>query len=103
MRIRTTSSFTARGTGVFFFGMWSRNNVRRAAELGARPVIALKSNTVGHNTQMMSYRGDDSAWRALWHLYNLRRDEFLATHHAGSNAESTILSHEARIRRYVAG
>lgn len=70
----------------------SRINVRHAVKIGATPFIALKSNTVAHNTQMMTYKQDDSAWRTLWHLYNLRRDEFLATYHARSNAESTFSS-----------
>ena len=70
----------------------SRINVRRVAEIGAEPVIALKSNMVAHNTQMMTYKADDSAWRTLWHLYNLRRDEFCAKYHARSNIESTFSS-----------
>jgi transposase len=39
---------------------------------------------------MMTYKADDSAWRTLWHLYNLRRDEFCAKYHARSNVESTF-------------
>jgi transposase len=70
----------------------SRVNVRHTAKLGGTAYIALKSNTVAHNTQMMTYKQDDSAWRTLWHLYNLRRDEFLAVYHARSNAESTFSS-----------
>ncbi|MEX2109080.1 MAG: transposase [Gemmatimonadaceae bacterium] len=35
---------------------------------------------------------DSTAWRWLWHLYNLHRDEFLARYHARSNAESTFSS-----------
>jgi transposase len=68
----------------------SRTNVRRAAEMGATPYIALKSNTVGYATDKMTRGADDSAWRSLWHLYNYRRDDFLATYHARSNAESTF-------------
>jgi transposase len=70
----------------------SRTNVRRAAQMGATPYIALKSNTVGYSTDKMTRGADDSAWRTLWHLYNLRRDEFLASYHARSNAESTFSS-----------
>jgi len=43
----------------------SRVNVRHVAKLGGGPYIALKSNTVAHNTQTMTYNEDDSAWRTL--------------------------------------
>lgn len=71
----------------------SRKNVARAAELGANPYIALKSSAQSSASRVFNNpkaQHDSTAWRWLWHMYNLRRDEFLATYHARSNAESTF-------------
>src|SRR2546430_9707336 len=70
----------------------SRANVALAASLGASPYIALRSNAQGVNVRSPGRSKDSMAWRWLYHLYNLHRDEFLARYHARSNAESTFSS-----------
>jgi hypothetical protein len=70
----------------------SRVNVAMAAHLGATPYIALRSNAQGVNVRNPGRSLDSIAWRWLWHMYNLRRDDFLARYHARSNAESTFSS-----------
>jgi transposase len=68
----------------------SRDNVALVAELGGNPYIALRSNMQSASVRASSYQSYSMAWRWLWHLYNLHRDEFLAKYHARSNAESTF-------------
>lgn len=71
----------------------SRANVALAASLGASPYIALRSNAQASAARAFnSTTRDSTAWRWLYHLYNLHRDEFLARYHARSNAESTFSS-----------
>jgi transposase len=70
----------------------SRANVALAADLGASPYIALKSNAQSVNVRSPGRSKDSTAWRWLYHLYNLHRDEFLSRYHARSNAESTFAS-----------
>jgi hypothetical protein len=68
----------------------SRANVALVAELGGNPYIALRSNMQSASVRTSSYQSYSMAWRWLWHLYNLHRDDFLAKYHARSNAESTF-------------
>jgi transposase len=73
----------------------SRDNVALAAHLGASPYIALRSNSQASSVRAFgtpSRSKDSIAWRHLWHLYNLHRDDFLARYHARSNVESTFSS-----------
>lgn len=73
----------------------SRANVALAAHLGSSPYIALRSNaqrSAVNSFNAPQRKPDTTAWRWLWHTYNLRRDEFLARYHARSNAESTFSS-----------
>ena len=73
----------------------SRVNVAMAAHLGASPYIALRSNARGSASGSFASpkrKPDSTAWRWLWHMYNLRRDDFLAKYHARSNIESTFSS-----------
>ena len=69
----------------------SRANVALSAQLGASPYIALRSNAQSAVVWRQRQK-DSTAWRWLWHLYNLHRDEFLSRYHARSNAESTFSS-----------
>lgn len=48
---------------------------------GGRPLVPFKSNSVNSG---------GAAWRKLWHLFNYRRDEFLASYHQRSNVETTF-------------
>jgi len=68
----------------------SRENVSLVAEKGGNPYIAMKVNAVSMSQRSQVPGKDSMAWRWLWHLYNLHRDEFLAKYHARSNAESTF-------------
>lgn len=71
----------------------SRKNVAVVADIGANPWIALRSNMQAASTvTIMGERAnrDTIAWRWLYHMYNLHRDDFLARYHARSNAESTF-------------
>jgi transposase len=68
----------------------SRANVAHVADMHANPYIALATNAKSASVRAGSYRSHSMAWRWLWHLYNLHRDEFLAKYHARSNAESTF-------------
>jgi len=70
----------------------SRANVALVAEIGASPYIALRSNAQAVNVRSPGRSKDSAAWRWLWHMYNLHRDEFLAKYHARSNVESTFSS-----------
>src|SRR6185503_2271783 len=71
----------------------SRKNVALAAAVGATPYIALRSTAQASAMRVWQNPGaqrDSTAWRWLYHLYNLRRDDFLAHYHARSNVESTF-------------
>ncbi len=57
-------------------------------EIGATPYIALRV----HSKEATKRAPASPAWSKLFHLYNYRRDEFLAHYHARSNAESTFSS-----------
>jgi transposase len=73
----------------------SRKNVALTAALGANPYIALRAHSKQVSTRMYNQpknSPDSMAWRWLYHLYNLHRDEFLTRYHARSNAESTFSS-----------
>ena len=78
----------------------SRANVAHVADLGGTPYIPMKSNAKAYSTQAHKAK-DSMAWRWLFHLYNLHRDEFLSRYHARSNAEFHVLSDEAGIRGYA--
>jgi hypothetical protein len=68
----------------------SRKSVAHVAEMHANPYIALTTNAKSASVRSGSYQSHSMAWRWLWHLYNLHREEFLAKYHARSNAESTF-------------
>lgn len=73
----------------------SRKNVALTAAVGATPYIALRAFSQSSSARVYSAPSknlDSMAWRWLWHLYNLRRDDFLARYHARSNVESTFSS-----------
>jgi transposase len=69
-------------------GYSGRENVELVASIGADPYIAFRSNA----KETTKTAPDAPAWRKLFHLYNFRRDEFLAHYHVRSNAESTFSS-----------
>lgn len=63
-------------------GYSARANAAAIEEIGAIPFIAFKSNTV--------QPPEGSAWARMWHLYNYRRDDFLAHYHKRSNVETVF-------------
>jgi transposase len=64
----------------------SRANVDLVTSIGAEPLIPFRSSA----REFAKYSRTTPAWSRLWHLYNFKRDEFLAHYHARSNAESTF-------------
>jgi transposase len=56
-------------------------NLAVVEAVGATPLIPFKSNSQGEGP---------AAWRKLWHLFNYRRDDFLAHYHQRSNVEATF-------------
>lgn len=50
----------------------------------------MRSNMQSASTHTTAPHKYNMAWRWLWHLYNLHRDEFLPKYHARSNVESTF-------------
>jgi transposase len=69
-------------------GYQGRVNTDTAAALGIEPFIPMKTNA----TEVSRTLGTTPAWSKLFHLYNYRREEFAATYHKRSNAESTFSS-----------
>jgi transposase len=59
----------------------SHSNLAAVEEIGATPYVPFKSNSGSTGS---------AAWERLWHLYSLRRDEFLSHYHKRSNVESTF-------------
>jgi transposase len=67
-------------------GYSGRGNADIAARVGAEPFFPMKVNAV----EVSPTRGTTPAWSKLFHLYSYHREEFAATYHARSNAESTF-------------
>ena len=59
----------------------SHANLAAIEAVGAQPLIPFKMNSQGEGP---------AAWRKLWHLFNYRRDDFLAHYHQRSNVEATF-------------
>jgi len=64
-------------------GYSSIKNLRVIAGNGAVPYVPFKVHTTGAG------KGSD-IWGRMWHLYNFRREEFLAHYHKRSNVETTF-------------
>ncbi len=56
-------------------------NLAAVEKVGAVPYIPFKSNSQGDGSE---------AWRKMWALFTLHRDEFLPHYHMRSNSESTF-------------
>jgi transposase len=66
-------------------GYLSRANLNAIVAVGAEPYVAFKENSKGDSS------GDSAeAWDRMWHMFNVRRDEFLKHYHRRSNVESTF-------------
>lgn len=62
-------------------GYISTKNLDAIVAVGATPYIPFKSNATGEGTEL---------WRKMWHFYQFKREEFLASYHKRSNVESTF-------------
>ena len=60
----------------------SRKNLATVELRGAVPFVPFKSDAVGTS--------DSPMWNRLFHFFHLHRDQFLATYHERSNAESAF-------------
>ncbi|MBI2706029.1 MAG: transposase [Actinobacteria bacterium] len=69
-------------------GYSSKNNAAEIETLGAEPFIAFRSNTVEP--------ASGTAWARMWHLFNYRRDKFLARYHRRSNVETVFAMIKAK-------
>ncbi len=77
-------------------GYSSKANLKVAEELGAVPYIAFKSNARPDCSYRNFRRKEDTLWTKMYHLYSLRREEFLANYHKRSNVESTFMAIKAK-------
>ena len=59
----------------------SHQNLKTVEEIGGTPYVPFKSNSQGEGSQ---------AWRNLWHLYSLHREDFLRKYRLRENSESTF-------------
>jgi len=63
-------------------GYSSHKNVDAIAALGAQPFVAFNANAKGTSNNPL--------WNKLFHFFQMNRDEFLASYHRRSNAETTF-------------
>jgi transposase len=61
----------------------ANDNLTAIEAVGAVPYIPFKINSQGNGSE---------AWRRLWHLYSLNREDFLGHYHRRSNVESVFSS-----------
>jgi transposase len=73
-------------------GYGSLSNYEAIAEHGATPYIAFKSIHTGRGGGL---------WRKMFHIFQFRRDEFLAHYHKRSNVETTFSMIKAKFRDHV--
>jgi hypothetical protein len=59
----------------------SKRNLEVIVNVGAVPYIPFKSNNTGEGPEL---------WRRMFHFYQFKRSEFLASYHKRSNVESTF-------------
>lgn len=59
----------------------SNDNLTAIEAAGGVPYIPFKSNSQGNGSE---------AWRRLWHLYSLNREDFLGHYHRRSNVETVF-------------
>ena len=59
----------------------SKRNLELIVNAGAVPYIPFKSDTTGEGPEL---------WRRMFHFYQFKRTEFLASYHKRSNVESTF-------------
>ena len=64
-------------------GYSSRENHDAAAAVGATPFIPFKSNATGKSH-------GSTAWKKMYHYFQLHRDEYMEHYHKRSNIESTF-------------
>ncbi len=69
-------------------GYLTKNNAAEIEALGATPFIPFKSNSVKPV--------EGSAWARMWHMFEYRRDEFLASYHKRSNVETVFAMVKAK-------
>jgi transposase len=73
----------------------SREMVALVDKMGAEPFIPFRSNcSVKPNLKAV-------AWDRLFHLYNFKRDEFLAHYHKRSNVESAFSSMKRKFGDFI--
>jgi transposase len=63
-------------------GYSSHRNVEAIDSVGATPFVAFNGNAKGNSKSAL--------WNKLFHFFQFNRDEFLASYHRRSNAESTF-------------
>jgi transposase len=63
-------------------GYLTKSNAQAVEDVGARPFIPFKSNSVRP--------AEGTAWSRMYHLYAYRRDEFLEHYHKRSNVETVF-------------
>jgi transposase len=71
-------------------GYSSHKNVSAIAALGAEPFVAFNKNAKGNS--------DNPIWNKLFHFFQMNRDEFLASYHRRSNAETTFSAMKRKFR-----
>jgi len=76
-------------------GYSSRDNLKFVEQIGATPYIAFKRNAKPDANRCFN-KAKASTWTRMYHLYSLRRDEFLAQYHKRSNIESTFMAIKAK-------
>jgi transposase len=69
-------------------GCLTKNNAAEIEALGATPFIPFKSNSVKPP--------EGSAWARMWHMFEYRREEFLARYHKRSNVETVFAMVKAK-------
>ncbi len=63
----------------------SHENLAAVTAAGATPFIIFKDNSQGNSKGCAA-----EAWKRMWHLFSLERDNFLQHYHRRSNVESTF-------------
>jgi len=61
----------------------AKYNLKAIVEAGAEPFIPFKSNSVGMTSK-------SPHWRKMWALFSLKAEEFYASYHMRSNAETVV-------------
>jgi transposase len=64
-------------------GYSSRHNLEAVENLGGVPYIPFKSNSRGRAL-------GSPIWKKMWHIFQLKQDEFLSHYHKRSNVETTF-------------